>query len=287
MGYLLSFDQEDLSIQCFENMLKQLNPNSPMFTVDLRKIRFIDPFGLVSLLLLAKWLNTITPDLFYVIPENLNVNTYLERMKFWEQIENYAFIYPLPNIVKKRSTSSNSDVLLELVPIKDEDDVGSAVGLIMDKMKNLISKNLQISSEITTKFCICLAEVCQNIPQHSHDWGYAAAQTYFYKGQPFIKMAVGDLGIGIRTSLWGNNDLDWRQDRKAIVSALELGVSRYSDLGRGLGLSQVKKYVDQFKGRMQIRSGQARLYFNQQKMFSFKTPFFPGTQISIDLPGTK
>lgn len=287
MGYLLTPGEENLTVQSFENMLKQFDSSSSLITVDLRKTKFIDPFGLVSLLLLAKWLSGLRKDLFYVMPEKNNVNRYLWRMNFWDQAKEFIHIYPHPENMRAKFKTNDSDVLLELTTIKKEEDVEAAVGIIIDRMQNLIEKNLHLSPDIVTKFCVCLAEVCQNIPQHSGDWGFAAAQTYSYQGQPFIKLAVGDLGIGIKRSLWDNQELDWKLDRKAVLAALELGVSRYSEMGRGLGLSQVKKYVDQLNGRMHIRTGQVRLFFAKEKTISFKTPFFPGTQISIDLPGNR
>jgi hypothetical protein len=285
MNCLLTPGRNELTIQSFEKMLTNINLKSSLITVDLRQIKFIDPYGLVNLLLLAKWLFSYTTNIFYVLPESIKVNSYLQRMKFWYNVKDYVHFYPhLENNLKKQKINS-SDVLLELTPIKKEDDVASVVQIIVDRIHQVIAKKLHISPEIATKFSVCLAELCQNIPQHSGDWGFAAAQTYHYNGQPFLKLAVGDLGIGIKKSLWNSSKQNWLEDKKAILAATELGISRYGEIGRGLGLSQVKKYVIEFNGKMYIRSGQARLFFSKEKQVSLKTPYFPGTQISIELPG--
>ncbi len=49
------------------------------------------------------------------------------------------------------------------------------------------------------------------------------------------------------------NDLD------AIEKALLHGVSRYADEGRGHGLTAERRFVNEWNGKISIRSGTARL----------------------------
>lgn len=95
-----------------------------------------------------------------------------------------------------------------------------------------------------------------------------------------------DIGIGSRRSLSGRfiikNDID------AIEMALIHGASRYSDIGRGQGLPAVRRFVNQWNGKLSIRSGSAKLSIVPQwawgKEREISLSFFPGAQISIMLP---
>ena len=49
-----------------------------------------------------------------------------------------------------------------------------------------------------------ISEICQNIYEHSLDSGYLAMQTYSVGKDNFVRLAIGDSGIGILKS-FGNN----------------------------------------------------------------------------------
>jgi sensor histidine kinase regulating citrate/malate metabolism len=101
-----------------------------------------------------------------------------------------------------------------------------------------------------------------------------------------VKIAVMDAGIGFRKSL--SNRFKLKGDIDAIDKALLHGASRYEDEGRGHGLAAVRRFVNQWQGRLSIRSGTARLSIipnwsrgREQERGLIQ---FPGAQINIMLP---
>ena len=101
-----------------------------------------------------------------------------------------------------------------------------------------------------------------------------------------VKIAVMDVGVGFRKSL--SNRFKLRGDFDAIDKALLHGASRYEDEGRGLGLASVRRFVDQWKGKLSIRSGTAKLSiipkWSRGRDQERGLAFFPGSQINIMLP---
>ncbi|MDH7499329.1 MAG: ATP-binding protein, partial [candidate division NC10 bacterium] len=77
-------------------------------------------------------------------------------------------------------------------------------------------------------------------------------------------------------------------DFQAIWLALFEGASRFSDPGRGHGLSEVRKLVQRWNGQISIRSGTCRLVlpasWDSSAEHQTQLTSFPGTLISITLP---
>jgi sensor histidine kinase regulating citrate/malate metabolism len=101
-----------------------------------------------------------------------------------------------------------------------------------------------------------------------------------------VKIAVMDVGVGFRKSL--SHRFKLKGDLDAIDHALLHGASRYEDEGRGHGLAAVRRFVEQWQGKLSIRSGTARLSIiptwargaaQERNLISF-----PGSQINIMLP---
>jgi hypothetical protein len=95
-----------------------------------------------------------------------------------------------------------------------------------------------------------------------------------------------DVGIGFRKSLSGRFKL--RSDLDAIDRALLHGASRYEEIGRGHGLAAVRRFVNQWNGKLSLRSGTARLsiippWARGREQERNLIPF-PGAQINIMLP---
>jgi sensor histidine kinase regulating citrate/malate metabolism len=104
-----------------------------------------------------------------------------------------------------------------------------------------------------------------------------------------VKIAVMDAGIGFRKSLSSRFLL--KGDFEAVEKALIHGASRHEDEGRGHGLAAVRRFVEQWQGRLSIRSGTARLglipAWSRGKAEERGMTFFPGSQINIMLPQVK
>lgn len=282
----------------FESLVNQLERIEKDFgkpvIIDLSEVQFIDPYGILGLLEIGWYL---FQDGFYpslILPRSEEVFKYMERLDFFK---NASELFPL-NLDCTRAEepffrSSHSDVLLETRIIEGTDDVHSLVEEVRQRAETILTTHLKYDANAIDSFVVALSEVCQNIPEHSEDIGYVGIQKYYYGkklGKNIVKIAVMDLGIGIKKSLgpkYAPSAKNW-SDLEAITLALFKGASRFDDPGRGQGLTQVRKLVERWEGKLTIRSGTARTGLAPSwdtsllKISSLKN--FPGTQISIILP---
>ncbi|MDQ7779661.1 MAG: ATP-binding protein [Planctomycetota bacterium] len=186
-----------------------------------------------------------------------------------------------------------SDVLLEVTLIENSRDVNSLVGRVKQRAQLILRKHLFYDEARIVRFIVALAELCQNIYEHSNTVGYVSIQKYRYENirRNVVKIAVTDVGIGMKQSLsprlasgFGGR---WT-DLVAMEQAFRHGISRFADPGRGHGLRCVRELVTAWDGKITIRSGRGRLAVSPAWAKPSSTddalPYFPGTQIFMTLP---
>ncbi|ODS33587.1 MAG: hypothetical protein SCARUB_01250 [Candidatus Scalindua rubra] len=225
------------------------------------------------------------------LPESEEVIKYLERMDFFKYVASYFTIEPFElKIPDKYSRSSFSDVLLEITPIEKSDDIHFIVSRVKDRANKILKKHLHYDDRAINGFIVALSEVCQNIIEHSEYTGFVGIQKYHFNNinKNVVKIAVMDIGIGFRNSL--KTRFDIKDDIDALERALLHGASRYSDTGRGHGLASVRRFINQWNGKISIRSGTARLSIIPEwgwgREKENNLTHFPGAQINILLPET-
>lgn len=284
----------------FENLIDQLSKldfrHNRRIEFDLRGVEFIDPYGMVGLLEVGRYyLTFVNKKLILYLPVSDSVVKYLERMNFFELAAGFYIIRTDTSSLKERYLRKRaSDVLLELTKIESSQDIHTIVSEVKKRAKSILKTHLKYDEDTVAGFIVALSEVCQNIPEHSEDIGLVGIQKYFYGkklNRNVVKIAVMDLGIGIKRSLgtklsaaYGNR---W-SDSLAIEKALFEGASRYEDPGRGHGLLKVREFVQRWNGRISIRSQTAKVMVipkwdkGRPRQVSLKN--LPGTQINIVLP---
>lgn len=284
----------------FDRLLGQLHPDKDRIkdevSLNLAKVEFIDPYGMIGLLefgwYLQKKIGT-TPIL--ILPQSEDVLKYLERMDFFKNATPPFKIEPATIQIEDRFLRSNqSDVLLEITKIMSNDDIHSIVDRVKKGAEIILQTHLHYDNAAIDSFIVALSEICQNIPEHSQNVGYVGIQKYFYEkklGKNVVKIAVMDLGIGIKESLtqrYGDLYGEKWSDTLAVKLALFKSASRYDDIGRGHGLTSVRKLVQKWDGKFTIRSGTAKVgivpQWDAAKSQQSSLSFLPGTQISIILP---
>jgi len=283
----------------FDNLIEQiaegLSDEVNRFIIDLKDVNFIDPYGMVGLLKIGDYLNDLNKKPHLSLPQLEDVYRYLERMNFFQyaqrsySFDNLSYIYE-----KKYSRIEDSDVLLEITRIERTEDIHSIVTKVKSRAFSILSTHLSYDSSTINEFIVSLSELCQNILEHSENTGYVGIQKYFYLkrlGKNIVKIAIMDLGIGIKKSLEERFFPLYRDkwdDTFAIEKALLHGASRYKDLGRGQGLNNVRRFVIKWKGKISIRSGTGKLAiippWDRGKTRNYGLSYFPGTQVGIVLP---
>lgn len=282
----------------FERLMRQVGGvpagEGERITIDLEHLRFIDPYGMVGLLALARQLRARSLEPTILLPRSDEVMKYLDRMDFSRHAQTLCTI-DLATLWPEGEYSRNphSDVLLEITPIARSEDIHYIVTRVRERAQTILSTNLHYEQGAIDGFVVALSEVCQNIPEHSQDTGYVAIQKYFYGrrlGKNLVKIAVMDLGIGFRASLapkYAQQYKGW-SDLMALRLAIFEGASRYDDPGRGQGLNAVRRFVERWEGKLMIRSGSVRVGIVPpwEKSADRQTSLvpFPGTQVSIVLP---
>jgi len=277
---------KQITEETFEQVLHRLKKSSE---IDLQEVSFIDPYGMVGLLEIGEIYKPKDNRKLLHLPESEEVLRYLERMNFFKIAPRYFTFEPSkPQLSEKYLRSSYSDVLLEITPIEKSDDIHFIVGKVKDRANAILTRHLQYDERAINGFIVSLSEVCQNIIEHSETKGFVGIQKYHFQNMEknVVKIAVMDTGIGFRKSL--SERFSLKSDFDSIEKALLHGASRYADEGRGHGLAAVRRFVNQWNGKLSIRSGTAKLSIIPEwawgKERVSKLTHFPGAQVNILLP---
>ncbi|MBI5025547.1 MAG: sensor histidine kinase [Nitrospirae bacterium] len=270
----------------FDQILQSFRESS---IINLQDVTFIDPYGMVGFLEIGELLKKEGIKKTIILPESEEVQKYLERMDFFKFANRYFNLEPSkPQISGRYLRSSYSDVLLEITPIEKSDDIHYIVGKVKGRANAILKKHLHYDEKAINGFIVALSEVCQNIIEHSETKGFVGIQKYHFQNmnKNVVKIAVMDIGVGFRKSL--SERFALKNDLDAIEKALLHGASRYTEKGRGHGLAAVRRFVNQWNGKLSIRSGTAKLSIIPDwawgKEKEVKLAYFPGAQINIMLP---
>jgi len=256
--------------------------------IDLREVSFIDPYGMVGLLEIGELCMLEDIKKTILLPHSAEVQRYLERMDFFSSARRYFSLEPMQVPSPAPGRAADSDVLLEITPIERSNDIHYIVGRVEERAQSILVKHLRYDERAINGFIVALSEICQNIVEHSENKGFVGIQKYRFPnlGKNIVKIAVMDAGIGFRRSLSARFRL--KGDLEAIEKALLHGASRHEDEGRGHGLAAVRRFVEQWQGRLSIRSGTARLSlvpkWARGRERELNLTNFPGSQINIILP---
>ena len=275
-----------LTEETFEQTLRSFIQSEE---IDLSDAAFIDPYGMLGLLEIGELCMLEDVKKTVILPRSDEVCRYLDRMDFFTHARRYFSLESSSGEAPgKYLRSAASDVLLEITPVEKSNDIHFIVGKVRDRAQAILAAHLRYDERTINGFIVALSEVCQNIIEHSENKGFVGIQKYRYSSlnKNIVKIAVMDVGIGFRKSLSSRFKL--RSDLEAIDKALLHGASRHEDEGRGHGLAAVRRFVNQWQGKLSIRSGTARLSIipkwargsEQQRNL---IPF-PGAQINILLP---
>jgi hypothetical protein len=263
--------------------------------IDCSGLRFVDPYGLLALLaagLSGPWRRGRAWGL--ALPRDPAVSGYLERCGARTLLERLFVVEgdaAEPEPPDRRD--AREPVLLEVAVVREPADVHRAVARIKARADLLLVARLGYSPLAADRFSVAMAEICQNIADHSGSPGLAAAQCYLHGpgGTPEIRLAVADAGIGLRASLAPRYAREFPgpfDDLAAVRLAFRRGVTRCEDPDRGLGLKIVAEMVRGWGGSLRLRSGTAAFAVggaSGPRLPVAGLAAFPGTQIGIRLPG--
>lgn len=269
-------------------------PPEQRLLVDAHATEFAYPAGFVALITLGQALAELgAPKPELTLPTQSRVASYWAKIGVLEHAEQF---FELHGKVPRSRRIETSDIVVPLTIIRNIADVMGIVGRLTEQASQVLSEELALESSVVGGFGQSLSEACQNIVEHAGTAGSVAAHVYVYRrrlsGRKVAVIAVSDAGIGFRRSLeatQGKRIGDRWNDAAALETALIHGISRFRDPGRGQGLSQIKRYLSRWDGKISIRSGTARVAivpsWDDEPPRSEGLPWFPGSQVTIVIPG--
>ncbi len=267
-------------------------PPEEKILVDARGAQWASPYGLLGMITAGQALAEAKRERpLLTVPLNEDVKRYWVRAGFFRYA---AELFELHGRVPKPLATGPSDVLLDVTPVRASEDVHAVVDKISESASRILHGELGLELKATLRFSMALSEACQNIVEHAGTSGWVAVQAYTFRrrlGRRVVVIAVSDAGIGFLRSLESTHAKRFGErwgDGSALEAALIQGVSRFRDPGRGQGLAFIKRFLDQWKGKISIRSGTARLAivppWDEDVPLSEHLPFFPGAQVQIIIP---
>ncbi len=260
--------------------------------VDARRMRWIDPPGMLGLLSVGRVLldRFGAPPLLH-LPEPGEVAGYMARMGFFRAAEGLFDFDQKP----PRRSGGDTDVLLEVMPLTSHVDVHEVVDRVQRSAGAILTHTLHYPLTAVVQFSVILSEVCQNVIEHAEAPGWVTAQAYNWQkrlGRHVVIVAVSDLGRGFRGSLADEHSTrfgDRWGDATALEAAFIHGLTRFPDTGRGQGIQQMRKQVRRWNGALAIRSGTARIAdvpeWEDSPPLRQGMESFPGAHIHLLLPG--
>ena len=267
-------------------------PPAEKVLVDARGAQWASPYGLIGILTAGQALSEAKCEKpLLTVPVSDEVKRYWARAGFFTQA---AELFELHGKVPRAATTGPSDVLLDVTPVRASEDVHGVVHKISEGASRILHGELGLEMKATLRFSMALSEACQNIVEHAGTSGWVAVQAYTFRrrlGRRVVVIAVSDAGVGFRRSLESAHAKRFGErwgDGAALEAALIQNVSRFRDPGRGQGLAFIKRFLDQWEGKISIRSGTARLSivppWDEDVPMSEHLPHFPGAQVQIIIP---
>ncbi len=242
--------------------------------LDLRGVRFADPYGLLLLHLLARDGAERGRPLDILWPDRTPAGRWIRAMG-------------LPAGLARGRPSKSPNVRTALQPITPIEDERAIVDLV-NHFDARLAERYPLDDAPRRALIRIMIELFQNIPQHSNATGeiadprgIAAMQDY----RDALILAIADKGIGLRTSLGLRQGESVETDAAAIDAVVLRGLSRFTDPGRGKELMRIFRMVRSWDGTVAVRSGSALLFHDPERGADIHDVApFPGVQIALVIP---
>ncbi|MCL5952729.1 MAG: hypothetical protein M1132_13595 [Chloroflexi bacterium] len=279
---VLAPESGSYSPEALFSLLPQLAKGEPL-RFDMSQVSFVYPPGIVGLALFlrAAWERSGSQIILFGFQEK--ILAYFQRLDFLEICRPWASCSDQISAAATLSRKQASTNLLELRLIRNYDQVNEAAYRARDILKTWLAFDSDQLSHLVT----ILSEMGGNVCDHSQDFGFISIQKYLYatERKVAVRIAVGDLGIGIRASLMRRHGNLGPTSLAYIRAALEGKTSRRKRV-LGNGFQLVQSIIKGCRGSLLVRSEDAAVLIDtehgQIAEFPNQVPF-PGTFVSIFL----
>ena len=263
--------------------------------LDFSSLEFVQSDGLVLLtlflhseLVTGMHIEAILPEIKRDEPCPL---TYMKRMHFFDKVDNLTF------------SDDDASKLTELGKIQEHhspiftpllDPLGQfAIGengdnldALIDSFVSFLRVHYGLTTTLVRHLKQLITETFSNLFEHSQPDGtslpYYCSQIQHYPMRQGFRLAIGDLGVGIRNSL--NTIHSFETDINALTAVVERGISRMRDQNeeRGGGIRQIFRIAKILHLGCRLRSGSGAITIGpQDDNKAGQGTWFPGTQLFV------
>lgn len=252
-------------------------PSAKQYKIDLHHVSFMVPYGVVALVNGVRLLRSRSKNGVELINIQPQVHSYLERVDFFADAFNSGFCKCDPENIWGRS--GNSMTILELKLLHDEETLDT----VTRRARTIFTSH--IGKTAGALVVMVLSELCTNVLLHSGDLlGTILIQKCSLPHDPHstcVRVAVGDLGCGIKTTLERKHS-HLNNPARAIKAAFD-GVSSRDSERSALGLRSVAQLAAERGGHIWIRSENAALLHSSCSPERIsRVSYVPGTQVAVE-----
>lgn len=264
----------DLTIERIEDVMSLVLDEGRR--LDLRNVRFVDPYGLLLLDLLVRDRSERGVPLHVVWPTHPPVKDWMRAMGF-----------PFDLGADSLPRSHLPSVRTALQPITSIGDERGITDLV-NRFDARLAERYRLDESPRRTLIRVMIELFQNIPQHSNATGeladpHGVAAMHDYPDA--LILAIADKGIGMQASLSLRSRELVESDGAALDAVVLRGLSRFTDPGRGQELMRIFRMVRAWDGTIAVRSGSALLYHDPERGADIHDVApFPGVQIALCVP---
>jgi hypothetical protein len=269
----LPLSKRSLTISSFDGSLV-----SGGTACDLRRLKFIDAYGLVGVACAMR----AAGDYDLVLPSATKSRAHLSTMG----LRDFLAVMGAADGLPARPIADNPDVVVPLQPTADSGGAQALSNLLWEQLAD------HVAPQVLNAIAEGVWEMVGNALEHSGTDALIMGQVYRvdHGGEPpdhddRVQVVIGDTGRGIRQSFVDTGAHSPASDLEAIEIALEyLVTSVIDDPGRGQGLFTTMEQVVETGGRMIVRSGAARVSITDTGRVPESVPFLPGVIVALSLP---
>lgn len=244
-------------------------------TLHLSSVTFFRPFAIVYLGMFLRHHNHCGRNCLVELPKNTSAKGYLTRQNFWER-----FNFSHETIAREklnRMTTSTS--LNDIVDIENTNTIAEEVEMQVKRVLVLNRVNTSVP-DVANIAC----ELVDNFARHSGET-LAAFHMQYYPNLNEIAFAVGDCGIGVRSSLSSNPRhayLGSEPHHVAALEAFEPGVSRSEG---GMGLTEARDSIVALDGKLWLSTGDEYVTIDRNVVAYGKMAYdLTGVQVEVTFP---
>lgn len=237
--------------------------------VDLDGLDWVPPAVMVATAALAHRSRTQGIDFELTGPNRPDAAHYVARMRLGRVLAELDAGHDLPEV-------REHDRQEDLIEVTGMDSPSAVERLARMVFRKLRPRGVELAGALHRS----VAEIGENVMDHSGTIGYLAAQTLPRRRQLLI--AIADAGVGMRATLAHRGA---ESDEHAIMLATQDRVSRYDEPDRGRGLPSALELIAREAGSLYIASGTAAIrHFPTTRRYLAAEDGFAGTIVEARIP---